>query len=122
MLHTESSDQRRHENGLPGDEYFIPETPRYWQGSVEQVLHLLEGVEAEPPALGTRVIVGERGGQYVPHTILLTEAMLSLSDHAIPDVTIEAKEGGRIMITKRQLKGAIEYLLAMRQAAKRSQS
>jgi hypothetical protein len=118
MLHTEPSDQMITGPSTLQNEYFIPESPQIWQGSVDQVLQMLEGVEAERPSLGAKVIVGERGDRYVPHTIMFSNVSLRLSDHAIPDVSIEATEGSRIVLSKKQLKGAIEYLLAMRQAGR----
>jgi hypothetical protein len=118
MLHTEPSDQMITRPVSLQSEYFIPESPQIWQGSVDQVLQMLEGVEAERPAPGSKVIVGERGDRYIPHTIMFENIALRLSDHAIPDVSIEATEGTRIMVSKKQLKGAIEYLLAMRQTGR----
>jgi hypothetical protein len=118
MLHTEPSDSMMSVPLSFEQEFFMPESPRLWQGSVDQILQMLEDVEAEKPSPGTRVIVGERGDRYVPHTIIFSNVQLRLSDHAIPDVSIEATEGNRIRVSKRQLKGAIEYLLAMRQASK----
>lgn len=122
MLHTEPSDSMINGSLSSDKELFVSESPHFWQGSVEQVLLMLEGVEGEPPAPGTKVVVAERGDRYVPHTIIFSDVQLRLSDHSIPDVSIEAKEGSRIMVSKRQLKGAIEYLLSMRQTSKRDKN